>query len=89
MMAASPETVRSSLGKLPSPSYLEPPSQSIDSLPKLLKRNTPVVMIEAKLRQQHRLPQQPAKPRAWKLQPPRTIKAELAAKRIIVVPAKA
>ena len=61
----------------------------MDSLPQALKRKTPVTIIEAKLRQQQRLPQQPAKPRAWKLQAPRIIKAELAAKRNIVTPAKA
>ena len=90
--AASPYTVRSSdkVGSSASlSSNLEAPSQSMDSLPHELKRNTPVVMMEAKLRQQHREPQVPARARAWKFQAPRIISIELAASKSIVVPAKA
>ena len=89
MIEASPETVRSSLrGRKPS-SYLEGPSQIADSWPHELKRNTPVVIMEAKLRQQQRHPQQPANIRQLRLHAPRSIRAELVANRIIVVPAKA
>jgi len=46
-----------------------------------LNLNTGVVIIAAKFRQQHRLAQKDATPRAWKLKEPPTVKHALAARR--------
>jgi len=91
MTAASLSKVRSSL-RVAMPlesSYFEGPVQRAERAPRLLYLKTPVVMMAARFRQQHRLPQHAARPRAWKLQAPRIIRPELAASSIIVTPQRA
>jgi len=81
-----PVTSVMSVMEVGSASYLVGARQRAEKLPHVLYLKTPVVMMAARLRQQQRLPRHAARPRAWKLQAPRIIRAELAAKRNIVMP---
>ena len=72
------------------PAYFEGQfSHRAESWPKLLKRNTPVVMMAAKFSKQQILPHKPATPLAWKFQAPTIITAEFTASKIIIVPPNA
>ena len=88
MRAASSETVRSSERGESLSTNLDGPSQSVDSLPHELKRKTPVVMMQAKLRQPQSARQQPDAKRTWRLNAPKIIMPDLAVKRSMVMAEK-